>query len=332
MTTIVDAHTDLLLELVHRRAEPDPFGSHWLPALRDGGVGLQICPTYAADMESLPEIALRRVLEQVQAFHRACRDHADTVAPVRWKEDVDGDRLGLLLSMEGMEPLGYDPGLIDVFFELGVRMGSLTWNRRNPFADGAAEPPHGGLSRLGRQLVDRMVELGIVVDLAHSSERTFWDVIERVDGAPVIVSHAACRAVHDSPRNLRDEQLEAIAASGGVLGIMLVPIFIDPERWQIDRAVEHVLHAVEVMGAEHVGLGGDFIQQIARALGLVLPPDAMLPGGMPVDAAIEGLAGPADYPNLVTALRERGLDGEHLDAVLGNSFRRVLRTVLPARP
>jgi membrane dipeptidase len=329
---IVDAHTDLVLELAHRKAEPDPFGTHWLPNLQRGGVGLQVVPTFVADLELLPELALRRFLEQVQAFRRAVRAHGDTVIQVRTPADVDavarGERLGLMLSMEGVEPLGYDPTLMDLFWELGVRMASLTWNRRNPFADGAAEPGQGGLSRLGGQLIDRMVELGVIIDLAHASERTFWDVMDRVDGrAPVVVSHAACRSVLEAPRNLTDEQLQAIAATGGVVGILLVPIFVDPERWEIERAVDHVEHAVRVMGAAHVGLGGDFMHQIVRALQLVLPPDALLPDAMPADAALEGLAGPEDYPQLVEALRRRGFDAD-LEAVLGGNFLRVFRQVL----
>jgi membrane dipeptidase len=330
---IIDAHTDLVLELVHRKAEADPFGAHWLPNLQRGGVGLQVVPTYVADMESLPEMALRRFMEQVQAFRRAARDHADVVVEVRTAEDLAivaaGERMGLMLSMEGVEPLGYDPTMIDVFHDLGVRMASLTWNRRNPFADGAAEPGEGGLSRLGHQLIERMVELGVVIDLAHASERTFWDVVERVDGrAPLVVSHAACRSVYEAPRNLHDEQMRAIAATGGVVGILLVPIFVDPDRWEISRAIDHVAHAVEVMGDAHVGFGGDFMEQIVRALQLVLPADSLLPASMPADAALEGLAGPQDYPNLVSALRERGFDGEGMDRILGQNFLRVFGQVL----
>jgi membrane dipeptidase len=329
---ILDAHTDLLLELVHRRHEDDPFGEHWLPNLERGGVALQVCPVYAADLELLPERALRASLEQVQAYARALRDNADRVIAVRSRADlepvVSGARMGMLLSMEGVEPLGYDPELVDVFWELGVRMASLTWNRRNAFADGAGERGEGGLSRLGERLVDRMVELGIVIDLAHASERTYWDVLERTEGAQVVVSHAGCQSVHGWQRNLSDKQLEGLAARGGVLGIMLVPIGIDAERWEIERVVDHIDHAVRVMGPEHVGLGGDFMQQLARALDLGTLPGAMLPAGMPIDAAIDGLAGPEDYPNLVRALEARGYAERDLEGVLMGNFLRVLEAAL----
>ena len=235
-----------------------------------------------------------------------------------------------MLSMEGAEALGYDPSLIDVFCDLGVRMVSLTWNRRNAFGDGAAEPAHGGLSNLGRVLVDRIVECGLIVDLVHTSERTFWDVIERTGDAPLIVSHGACRGACDTPRNLSDDQLRALAERGGVLGLMQLPIVIDPQIWTIGRVVDHVDHAVGVMGIEHLGLGGDFIRQVWRALPMRAAPDSLLPDGMPMDAAIEGLAGPEEYANLVEALRRRGYEGQRLKAILGGNLLRLFRQALPA--
>jgi len=330
---VVDAHNDLLLELDFRRDEATPFARFWLPHLQQGGVALQVCPVFGAEPEWLAELSLRRVLMQIGAFRRAVREAADRVVAVQTAADLDaperGERIGLMLSMEGVEALGYDPGLIDVFWDLGVRMVSLTWNRRNPFADGAAEPGAGGLSRLGRQLVDRMVELGMILDLAHASEQTFLDVLERADGGAFVVSHAACRAICDTPRNLSDTQLRALADRGGVIGMMLLPLVIDPRRPVLARAVDHIDHAVEVMGIEHVGLGGDFIVQVFHALGMRPAADSLLPEGMPLDATIEGLSGPQDYPVLIGALRERGYGDVDLAAVAGGNFMALLRRSLP---
>jgi membrane dipeptidase len=331
---IVDTHNDLLLELEYRRGEERPFERHWLPNLERGGVALQVCPIFSATLDWLPELALRHNLQQVAAFRRAVTECSERVVEVRSRGDLDeveaGTRIGLMLSMEGVEALGYDPTLVDVFHDLGVRMVSLTWNRRNPFGDGAAEPAHGGLSNLGRALVDRMAGLGgIAIDLVHTSERTFWDIVEQSGSAPLVVSHAACRAVCETPRNLNDEQLKALAERGGVLGLMLLPIVIDPESWTMERVLDHVDHAVSVMGIEHVGLGGDFIRQVWRALPMRAAPDSLLPGEMPMDAAIEGLAGPEDYPTLVEALRGRGYEGERLEAILGGNMFRLLRSSLP---
>jgi membrane dipeptidase len=212
VNSIVDAHNDLLLEIAYRADESNPFGSRWLSQLRGGGVALQVCPI-SAQFEDLPESGLRHALEQIVACYGIVRDNPTDVAIVRTRADLEdlaaGDRIGLLLSMEGAEPLGYSVDLADVFWNLGVRMFSLTWNRRNPFADGVGEPSAGGLSRLGRKLVERLVSLGAIVDLAHASEGTFADVLEAMDDGTAIVSHAACRAVFESPRNLTDAQLRA---------------------------------------------------------------------------------------------------------------------------
>ena len=127
-----------------------------------------------------------------------------------------------------------------------MRMAGLTWNRRNPYADGAIED--GGLSRLGRALVDELVGLGVILDLAHASPaRSPRSSTGR--RSPVICSHAACRAVNDHPRNLTDDQLGALADADGLFGLMLHPIAIDHEQRTIDRVVDHLEHAVDTSGS-----------------------------------------------------------------------------------
>ena len=166
--------------------------------------------------------------------------------------------------------------------------------------------------------------------ISHAAEPTFWDVLERSGDAPVLVSHAACRAVLDTPRNVSDEQLRAVAERGGVVGMMALPLVVDPARPTIDRLVDHVEHAVEIMGIEHVALGGDFIRQLVDA-GIVdpAPADALLPPGATLGDALEGLAGPEDYGGLVATLRARGFAGDALEAILWRNLVRVIRSALP---
>jgi len=325
---IVDAHNDLLHELAYRRAEERPFARHWLPLLEQGGVGIQVCPIYTADTESADE-ALRLGLRAAIAFHRVLAEHPDEVVQVTTARDLDREGLRLMLSLEGVEVLGSDPDLIDALWQLGVRMVGLTWNKRNAFADGLAAKDDRGLSALGAELVDRLVELGALLDLTHASPRTYADVLERVPAsATVLVSHAGCRGVHDHPRNLSDEQLRALAERDGVLGIMCLPITVGSES--IQGVVDHVDYAVDLLGIDHVGLGADFIRQVHRATGGAPIGSALLPPGMSLDAAVEGLEGPEGYPNLVDALRRRGYDGERLDAILGGNFVRLFRRGLAA--
>ncbi len=332
---VADAHTDLLLELAyreHRLGESDVFARTWLPLLEAGGVALQVCPIFV-ELERQPEGTLREALAQATSFARAVRENPERVTAVRSAADLDaverGERLGLLLALEGVEPFGYELWPAEAFVELGLRMASLTWNRRNPYADGAAET--GGLSRLGRALVDRLVELGVVLDLAHASPALFDEVLEHAGDAPVLVSHAACRAVNDHPRNLTDDQLRRLAERGGVLGLMLHPLAIDHERRTIARAVDHLEHAVETMGAERVCLGGDFVARIARELPpIAVTADGLAPPGLEAGSSLEGLAGPEDYPALLATLRERGWDSAAIDAVSHGNLLRFLRRALPA--
>jgi membrane dipeptidase len=326
---IADAHSDLLMELVHaehRLGERNPLRSRWLAPLERGGVALQVCAIYVGG-ELLPEGGLREALRQATAFAHAVRDNDDRVVAIHAAGDLEsiGDgRTGLLLALEGADCLGAEPWAIEPLARLGVRMVSLTWSRRNAFADGTGGD--AGLTALGRELVDRIVGLGLMLDLAHAAERTFWEALERASGAPVLVSHAACRALHDHERNLSDAQLRALAQAGGVLCVMPHPFTIGPEQATLDRAIDHIVHAVSVMGIEHVALGGDFLRQIARATHLTAPAHAT--GTLAPDSALEGLAGPEEYPRLIDALRARGYDEAGIAAVARENLLRLVRDAL----
>jgi membrane dipeptidase len=321
---LADAHSDLLMELVHARAEERPFAARWLGPLTAGGVQLQVCALFT-DEPDLPERALRTALLGVRELDRAVAE-TDGVVAVRSAGDLDAalepGRLGLVLALEGAEPLGYDPGLIDVFCTLGVRMASLTWNRRNAFADGCGEPPAGGLSALGRALVDRMASLPIAFDLAHASRGTFREVLDRIGDRPVLVSHALCRTLCDTPRNVDDDQLRALAERDGVLGVMALPFVLGGDEVSVDRLVDHVDHAVATVGVRHVALGGDFARQLERS-------GAFGAGALALATEIPGLAGPEDYPRLLDALAARGYSDDDLRALTCDNLVRVLRRALP---
>ena len=327
---IADAHNDLLLELSWREdeGEENPFATHWVGQLDAGGVELQVCPIYV-EVQHLPDAALRVALKQAASFWRIIGANGGRVRAVLSRADLDGDGLGLMLALEGVEPLGSDPALLDAFCRLGVRMIGLTWNRRNTFADGAGEP--GGLSLLGRELVARFGEFGIVLDLAHASERTFWDALEYAPDAHVLVSHACCRAVTDSPRNVSDEQLRALAEREGVLGVMALPSVVDPASPTLERLVDHVDHVVGLVGIDHVALGGDFVRQLfaSGATRISARERSFAPPGVDLGRGMDELHGPAQYPALVETLRRRGYEDERLDAILRGNLLRVLRAALP---
>jgi membrane dipeptidase len=331
---IADGHVDLLMELAYRErrlGETNVFAETWLPLLAHGEVALQVCPIYV-DVTVQPEGSLREALSMVASFHRALRENDDRLVQVREAADLDlvesGERLGLMLSLEGVECFGVEIWPADVFHALGVRMAGLTWNRRNAFADGAAEDG-GGLSRLGRELVDHLVALGVILDLAHASHGLFAELLDRAAGAPLLCSHGGCRAVHETPRNLDDDQLRALAEAGGLFGLMLHPIAIGPERRTIDGVIDHLEHAVSVMGIDRVCLGGDFTRRLWQAMPPPPEPkDGLMPAGLEPGTGIEHLVGPQDYPNLVTALERRGWGAVDVTAVTSGNLLGFLRASL----
>jgi len=331
---IADAHLDLLVELAHRElrfGETESFARTWLPLLEAGGVGLQVCPVFV-ELDRQPEGTLREALGQATCLIRAARESPDRVLQVRSAADLDaverGERIGLMLSLEGVEQFGYELWPAETFWELGMRMAGLTWNRRNPFADGAVED--GGLSRLGRALVDELVELGVILDLAHASVPAFAELIARTAGAPVVCSHAGCRAVNDHPRNLTDDQLGSLGDAGGLFGLMLHPIAIDHEQRTLDRVVDHLEHAIDIVGVDGVCLGGDFTTRLMEVLPpMPMPADGLMPKGLQPGAGIEGLKGPEDYPALLAAMSARGWSEADITAVTCDNLLGFLRRSLP---
>ena len=330
---IFDAHSDLLLELVHRAGEPEPFARYWLDPLRQGGVRIQVC-ALTAHFDRLPDRALQQAIDEIAACYRAARE-SSSVSLVCSREELDAvlgtpEQRGLILSLQGSEALGYTVDLADILWRLGVRVFALAWIRRNPFSEGVSEAPTGGLSSLGRQLVERLDRNGGILDLAHTNDATFFDALERGPSGRILVSHGGCRAIRDSQRNLSDAQLQALAERGGILGIMALPSAIDPDRPEISRVIDHLDHAVAILGPDRVALGADFGRQVALAGAIRRPPDSLRPAHMGLDFSIDDLAGPEHYPNLIAALRRRGYEGADLQAILSGNLIDFFARALPS--
>jgi membrane dipeptidase len=319
---VADAHSDLLQELVfaEQQGEENPFRSRWLEQLQEGGVGLQVCAAYESP-HSDPRDAFREVLRQIACFHSAVESNPEvfSIGSRRDLQDVGAaGGVGLLLAIEGVSSFGEDLWPLELVAKLGVHVLGLTWNEQNAFAAGCDH--EGGLTALGGRLIDRLPSLGLVLDLAHASPQTVADVLDRVPDGAVFVSHASCRSVYDHRRNLSDGQLTAIAERGGVICLMPHPLVVDPSEPTLDRFIDHIDHAVSVAGVDRVGLGGDFLQQIARATG----DGERTFDGIAFDATLAGLEGPRDYPRLLAGLRARGYSAADIAAIAGGNLLRFL--------
>jgi membrane dipeptidase len=326
---IVDVHNDLLLELELRRDEDNPFGRHWLPKLRAGGVALQVCPIFTSDRSPGEHRAAGAVYRE--SWERALAENPDDVFPVLTAGDLDqvgrDERIGLLLSLEGVEPVtaGFEE-----WWDAGVRMAGLTWNRPT-WAAGGLDTSGDGLTDAGRALVDELVDRGVVLDLAHASPVTCEELLG--SGGHVVCTHACCRALEDVERNLTDDQLRALAARGGVLGLMALTLVVGYDRPTIEGLLDHLDHAVAVMGIEHVGFGADVIDQVTaaeieagRTLEAVVEEARVRGGGR---LGLDDFTGPEHYPALLEALGRRGYKDAAVAAVTHGNFLRVLRAALP---
>lgn len=339
---VFDGHNDLALRLLEGEDPSEPTGGGHLdlPRMREAGLDGGI---FAVWVDPGAEDPLGRTLRGLRELGRFLRD-ADGVRPVLSADDLSRARaageVAAVMGVEGAYGVVEDAGAVDRLHGAGARCVTLTWMEPTAWADAAgAEPVHGGLTGFGGRVVDRMQELGVLVDVSHASDRTATDVLERAD-RPVVASHSGCRAVADHPRNLPDRLLESLALNGGVAGVNFFTGYLDSAHGRafdrlrrdgtdvfspegrvalaaatrdlppvgLDAVARHLEHAVRTAGPAAAGLGSDF-------------------DGVP--ALPEGMEDVGDLPRLTDRLAERGMDAGTLRAVLGGNFARVLGEALP---
>jgi membrane dipeptidase len=328
-SVVVDTHNDLVLSIsAGGLGERGTFRHRWLAELRKGGVNVQVCPLYSDPQ--IPEAHLRQTLRQIAALKREARLNEGDLAICRSGAEIDAavhdGKIALVIALEGALALGPDESILEIFYELGVRMISLTHMGRTLLADGSGEDEAGSrLPRAGVSVFREMERLGIVFDVSHLGAAGVEHVLELAT-RPVIASHSAVRALRDHHRNLTDAQLRGIAATGGVIGLNLLACFIDEDNATIDRVVDHYEHLVGVVGIEHIGVGPDFIADIYDDL---YPAHADLSSeGLDARLNIEGLHASRDLPNLTAALLRRGFSESDVRLILGENYLRVFREVM----
>ncbi len=333
---VFDGHNDALTRQDHADLAGGRSGGHLdLPRMRAGGIHGAIFAVFT-DSEDENEVPLPRddgVIEfelAAEVDHRTAaadataaagrllaleRDGAVVVA--RTIADVDRARDGTgppatVLHLEGAEAI--DPGLeaLDTWYAAGLRSLGPVWSRPNAFAHGVpfifpSSPDTGpGLTPAGRELVRRCAELGILVDLSHLNEAGFWDVAA-LEAGPLVASHAGAHAVAAASRNLTDAQLDAVAASDGLVGIVfacsfLRPDFADTADTPIELIARHARYVADRIGVRHLAFGSDF-------------------DGTTIPAAVGDAAG---MPRVLDALRGAGFTDAELAEIGWDNWRRVL--------
>ncbi|HWL31052.1 MAG TPA: dipeptidase [Xanthobacteraceae bacterium] len=231
------------------------------------------------------------------------------------------DLLSIVMSFEGGRPLEGRIENLRNFYRLGLRSMQITWNLRNELADGVKEErTGGGLTHFGEAVVKEMDRLGMLIDLAHISRPGWFDVLEVASG-PVCCTHSNCKKIYHHFRTIDDEQIKALAQTGGVLGINAIATMVSKEP-TLDKLVDHISHIADLVGIDHVGLGLDFVKDDGP---LYLEDEIF---GVGENRLIPNFENEDDLPNITECLVRRGYSSEDIAKVLGGNFLRLLKAVL----
>jgi membrane dipeptidase len=328
---LVDMHFDLPLGLFWSRPRRNVIATDFLPELEAGDIGLVGVAIYIED-KFLPDQALRVALDQVAILQTEvettpqlmlCRSFADIQ-----RAQAEG-RIGFILTMEGAEPLGDGPFLLQIFYQLGLRMLSLTHARTNAAASGgifaATGSPSDGLTTFGRELVAECDRLGIVLDLAHINAAGFDDICA-LTKRPVIVSHTNARRFYDVERNISDDQIKMIGARGGVIGINAILVSPKKEEATLDRYIDHIEHVANLIGIDGVGIGFDFCEFLWHQMPAAERDE--LEAKLTRPQFLAELTNHSQARNLTRKLIERGFNDEEIVKILRGNWLRVLRQTL----
>jgi membrane dipeptidase len=283
-------------------------------------------PTFEGTIDNLALVDA--LVEQSPDVFTIVRLHSDIARAKR-----EG-KIGIMPGFQYTQFLEADPSRIETFRQLGVRIMQLTYNNRSTFGDGCLEPGNAGLSKAGHDAVRKMNEIGVAVDLSHSGYRTTSEAIS-ASAKPVLITHSGCAAVYAHPRSKPDEILKALADRGGYFGVYLMPYLVaSPTVPTRTHVLDHLVHAINVCGADQVGIGSDgsiqavkltpeqqkaFDEDIARRkkLGIGAPGEDRYP-------YVPDLTGPDHMEVIAAELKKRGQPGSVIEKVLGANFQRVI--------
>jgi membrane dipeptidase len=281
-----------------------------------GGDAEVLCP-FGLDRAYEGALALLEAMEADVAESAGTLQIARTAADVR-RLRADGT-FSVILGLEGAMPVGADLGRLAEFHDRGIRLVGLTWNSKNDLATGLGCGT-GGLTPTGAEAIAHMNALGLIVDLAHASPRTYSDVME-VTTAPVAVSHANARAVWEHRRNLADDQLARLRENGGVCGAVLYGDFIAAGTITVEHLLDHIAHLLGILGEGGVAIGADFIDYFSpQALADTVPGG----GAPPFPVGIEDTA---TLDSVLDGLAGRGYGPDVIDGVAAENFLRLFAAV-----
>jgi membrane dipeptidase len=325
---VIDMHFDLLMDLYEKRQRKNVLETEFLSELEAGNVGVVGVAIYIED-RYLPETGLRVALDQIARLYaeaQACPRFAICKGHHEIQKARDADKIALVITMEGAEPLGTDLNLLRAFYELGVRSIGLTHARRNAAGDGgvfaSSGSSHDGLTGFGRDLVRECEALGVIIDLAHINPAGFNDILS-IMKKPPIVSHTNVRRYYDIERNISDDQIKTIGERRGVIGVNSVLVSSKEEETTLDRYVDHIEHIAGLIGIDGVAIGFDFFEFIYSQW----PESAKkeLAEKLTTPQFIPDLRNHSHAGNLTCKLVRRGFSDEQIEKILRGNWLRILQ-------
>ena len=311
---IFDAHGDILTDLYQQvqKGNKQSFRTRHLDDYKNAGITHSIFVNWANPADENPHLMQDIFVDAFEELAQM-RDIFHIITSYKDMDiSIQENKIGVILGIEGLSHLKDVSELRD-YYQKGVRHATLTWNEVNHFAGGLSSETYG-LTLLGEEILTEMERLGMIIDLAHSNPISFQDILDHTTG-PVIISHGNVKALCPHIRNYTDDQLLAIKARGGVVGICAIAPFLatDESERTVTTMAKHVDYAVQLLGIDHVGVGFDVCYYLSEHV---------------TSNHVEGFQSIADAGNLFVELKRMGYSESDIQKIKYDNFARIVQQVL----
>ena len=315
---IFDAHSDIWTDVAVKtlKGENNIIKKYHYDNLIKGKIGGSIFviwtepKNYNRSLERVREIqeCIKKELEYIKDIILIAKNYDDIIKAQK------ENKIYIFIGFEGLISIDDNIDLIDEYYEYGARHASLTWNEENKLASGVRGDPNKGLTDFGKKTVKKMQDKGMIVDVSHLNDKSFFDVID-ITSAPIIASHSNSRVLCGSLRNLTDEQLKAIRDTKGVVGLNSYKGFIDEnkDKQTIERALDHIKYIADKIGIDHIGLGFDYNEYFEDE---ITPP------------SVKGLENASKSYDIIIKLKEAGFNNEEIEKIEYRNFHRIIKEII----
>lgn len=265
-------------------------------------MAIYISPEEAKEGYETAEKMIKKLKKEIDQYK-------NKIIQIDTKKKIDKigkDKIGMILTIENGSAIEGNLENIDKLYHTGIRMMSIVWNESNELASGALEKEDKGLTQLGKQYIKHLNKKKIIVDVSHSSQKTFWDVA-KISNRPIIASHSCVYQLCHHPRNLTDDQIKQIAKSNGIIGIAFCNQFLNEnKKATVEDIVNHIKYITNLVGVDYVGIGSDF-------------------DGLDEEDILPDIKGIKDIYLIEIALRKSGFRQNEIEKILGENWIRILK-------